>query len=81
MPTFTYEQAILLSRITLNPIFPDALCLDYACSGCPAYSGIIDDDECQFIIPYNSSYDTDSHHVRADMLAQVPPEQYPELYI
>ena len=81
IPTFTYVQAILLSRITPNPIFPDALCLDYACYDCPAHSGTIDYNACQFIIPYASSYDTSSHHVRADMRAQFPPEQYPELYI
>ena len=81
MPTFTYDQAVLLSRIKPNASYSDALCLDYACSGCPAYSGTIDYDACQFIIPYASSYDTSSHRVRADMRAQFPPEQYPELYI
>ena len=81
MPTFTYDQAALLSYIIPNRTFPDELCLDYNCASCPAYSGTLDYNACQFIIPYSGNYEANSHHVRADMRAQFPSEQYPELYI
>ena len=81
MPTFTYDQAALLSYIRPSRIFPDALCLDYECASCPAYNGTQDYNECQFIIPYEADYTIGSHLVRADMRAQFPPEQYPELYV
>lgn len=81
IPTFTFDQAVLLSRIKPNASYPDELCVGYDCRDCPAFSGTLDCDACQFIIPYASSYDTSSHRVRADMRAQFPPERYPELYI
>lgn len=81
MPTFTYDQAILLSRIMPNPLCPDRLCVDYRYANCPAYNGSVSCDECQFIIPYKADYIIGANQVRADMRAQFPPEQYPELYI
>ena len=81
MPTFTYDQAVLLSRIITNRSCPDALCLDYACASCPAYIGTQDYNECQFVINYEGKYEEGSRVVREHMRAQFPPEQYPELYI
>ena len=81
MPTFTYDQAVLLSRIVPNRTLPDALCLDYICSDCPAYNGTLDHRKCQFIAPYAGDYEAASRHARLDMRAQFPPEQYPELYV
>ena len=81
MPTFTYDQAVLLSRIIPNASSPDVLCLDYSCVSCPAYNGAQDYNLCQFIIPYEAGYTIGSHRVRSDMRTQFPPEQYPELYI
>ena len=80
MPTFTYDQAVLLSRITPKDSSDD-LCLDYICNNCPAYNGTVDFRKCQFITPYAGGYETASGLVRSDMRAQFPPEQYPELYI
>ena len=81
MPTFTYDQAVLLSCITPNQSCPEELCIDYACASCPAHNGTQNYKECQFITPYEAGYTVGSHRVRADMRAQFPPEQYPELYI
>ena len=81
IPTFTYDQAVLLLCIKPDASYPDELCFGYIRHDCPAFSGTADYDACQFIIPYASSYDTSSHHVRADMRAQFPPERYPELYV
>ena len=81
MPTFTYDQAVLLSRIIPNASCPDELCLGYKCASCPAYNGTQDYNECQFIIPYEADYTIGSHRVRSDMRTQFPPEQYPELYV
>ena len=75
IPTFTYEQAILLSRIIPNQSCPDELCLYYTCTSCPAYNGAQGYNACQFIIPYEAGYDVSSHRVRSDMLTQFPPEQ------
>ena len=82
IPTFTYEQAVLLSRLKPKQE-PDELCIDYGCSSCPAFpnSIVTDFNTCPFIIPYNKGYSTASRRVRSDMKAQFPPEQYPELYI
>ena len=81
MPTFTYDQAVLLSRIKPNTSCPNELCVDYGCTDCPASNGNADCEKCQFIIPYKANYAIGANHVRSDMCAQFPPEQYPELYI
>lgn len=81
MPTFTYDQAMLLSRIKPNPLCPNILCISYSCTYCPAYNGNADYNKCQFITPYEADYAIGAKQVRADMRTQFPPEQYPELYI
>lgn len=81
MPTFTYNQAVLLSRITPNAYCPDDLCIGYSCASCTAYNGTQDYNLCQFIIPYEAGYDIGSNRVRSDMRTQFPSEQYPELYV
>lgn len=80
-PTFTYEQAVLLSRIKPKDDNDIHLCLDHKCPTCPAYTGAKDHNQCQFITPYTYVYTTAERLVRSDMKAQFPPEQYPELYI
>ena len=82
IPKFTYEQAVLLSRIKPEKEY-DKLCIHYDCSNCPAFpnSTVTDFNNCPFIIPYNANYGTASRLVRSDMKAQFPPEQYPELYM
>ena len=81
IPTFTYEQAVLLSRIKPKDDSNVHLCLDYECTACPAYTGTKDCNQCQFVVPYISGYNTATGLVRSDMKAQFSPEQYPELYI
>lgn len=81
IPTFTYEQAVLLSRIKPKDDNDIHLCLDYECATCPAYIGTKSCDQCQFVVPYIGGYATATKSVRSDMKAQFPPEQYPELYI
>ena len=81
IPTFTYEQAVLLSRIKPKDGNDIHLCLLYECATCPAYIGTKDHNKCQFITPYQCGYATATGLVRSDMKAQFPPEQYPELYI
>ena len=80
MPTFTYDQAMLLSYITPKD-YPDNLCVDYTCTSCPAYNGTLGYMECQFIALYAGDYEAASRHARLDMRAQFPTEQYPELYV
>ena len=74
MPTFTYDQAMLLSRIKPSPLCPNSLCVDYICHNCPAYNGNVTCNECQFIIPYSVNYAIGAEQVRADMRTQFPPE-------
>ena len=80
-PTFTYDQAVLLSRIKPKDDSDIYLCFDLECVTCPAYTGTKDFNQCQFIAPYSCGYVTATGLVRSDMKAQFPPEQYPELYI
>ena len=80
MPTFTYDQAVLLSHIASKD-YPDNLCVDYTCTNCPAYNGTLDYRKCQFVAPYAGNYEAASRHARLDMRTQFPPEQYPELYV
>lgn len=80
MPTFTYDQAVLLSHIAPKD-YPDNLCVDYTCTSCPAYNGTLDYRKCQFVAPYAGNYEAASRYARLDMRTQFPPEQYPELYV
>ena len=80
MPTFTYDQAVLLSHIAPKD-YPDNLCVDYTCASCPAHNGTLDYRKCQFVAPYAGDYEAASRHARLDMCTQFPPEQYPELYV
>ena len=80
MPTFTYDQAVLLSRIAPKD-YSDNLCAYYTCASCPAHNGTLDYRKCQFVAPYAGDYEAASRHARLDMRTQFPPEQYPELYV
>ena len=82
-PTFTYEQAVLLSRTPLSKYLPQKLCTDYACSDCPINTSNRDIDvtTCPFSLAYLGGYSEASTFTRRDMALQFPPETYPELYI
>ena len=84
MPIFTYEQAVLLSRIPSSPILLHTLCLFYdICTKCPvrAIDLTVNPNTCIFSLLYPGGYDQASVFTRRDMRLQFPPEQYPELYI
>ena len=80
-PIFTYEQAVLLSRIPPPIDIPHMLCNDYYCGYCPISSSLTDLLNCQFSLAYSGGYNEASIFTRRDMRAQFPPEQYPELYV
>ena len=82
-PTFTYEQAVLLQRITPSQLLPDELCTHYSCWTCPVHQlqAIEDTDACPFLQAYQNKYDEALACTRRDMRLQFPPEQYPELYV
>ena len=82
-PTFTYEQAVLLSHIPLSKGMPQELCVDYTCNDCPINisNSYIDMTTCPFSLAYLGGYSEASTFTRRDMRAQFPPEAYPELYI
>ena len=83
-PMFTYEQAVLLSRIPTSSLLPGTLCLFYyPCAECPVSTvrPAVDANDCIFTLLYPGGYDEASTSTRSDMRLQFPPEQYPELYI
>ena len=83
-PTFTYEQAVLLSRIPISSFLPDTLCLIYdSCAECPVSTirPAVNTNNCIFTLLYPGGYDKASIFTRRDMRLQFPPKQYPELYV
>lgn len=82
-PTFTYEQAVLLSHITPSKLLPYELCTNYSCLNCPtcqpqAFENV---ENCVFSLAYAGGYSEAYLYTRRDMRLQLPPEQYPELYV